>query len=122
MTLLGLSIVQQAGDSADTFWSANALISAVPGLSFSKRPLRWLSGTRRIRNACPAASQASLINPAKTRYGFASVLLSNGLFSYMVNGVTSPYWTNEFSTPIGTSVDALPSAATALGYLDSSLQ
>jgi hypothetical protein len=55
------------------------------------------------------------INPAQARYGFASALMDNGLFAYTVNGVVDPYWADEFSAPLGTAVDAPPTAATASG-------
>jgi hypothetical protein len=61
------------------------------------------------------ACGANGIDPAQARYGFASVLMDNGLFAYTVNGVTAPYWADEFSAPLGTPVDAPPTVATASG-------
>jgi hypothetical protein len=54
-------------------------------------------------------------NPAQARYGFASALLENGYFAYTVDGLTSPYWADEFSAPLGTPSEAPPTAPTSSG-------
>jgi hypothetical protein len=55
------------------------------------------------------------VQPANMRYGFASALLENGYYAYTVNGLTVPHWADEFSAPIGTALDAPPTAPTASG-------
>jgi len=52
---------------------------------------------------------------ALMRYGLASTLLENGYFAYTVNNVIAPPRFDEFDAPIGTPVEAPPTAAHASG-------
>jgi hypothetical protein len=54
-------------------------------------------------------------SPAFARYGFASALLEDGYFAYTVDGLTVPYWADEFSAPLGTPTEAPPTAAASNG-------
>jgi len=54
-------------------------------------------------------------DPHFARYGLASALMDNGYFAFTVNGVTAPPWFDEYSAPLGTAVDAPPTAPTASG-------
>jgi hypothetical protein len=49
------------------------------------------------------------------RYGLASALLENGYFAFTVNNVIAPPWFDEYDAPLGSAVDAPPTAPTASG-------
>ncbi len=54
-------------------------------------------------------------DPDLARYGLASALLHNGYFAYTVNGQAAPPWFDEYNAPIGTPVDAPPTAPHSSG-------
>jgi hypothetical protein len=54
-------------------------------------------------------------DPKTMRYGLASSLLHDGYFAYTVNGVAAPPWFDEYSAPIGTPLEAPPTAPQASG-------
>ncbi|MED5619600.1 putative glycoside hydrolase [Ideonella sp. BN130291] len=80
-----------------------------------KRYRAHIANTKAPHDVLFQACGISGANPAQARYGFASALLENGYFVYTVNGLTVPYWADEFSAPIGTPLDAPPTAPTSNG-------
>jgi hypothetical protein len=54
-------------------------------------------------------------DPALARYGIASALMDNGYFAFTADGTAVPPWFDEYGAPLGSAVDAPPTAATASG-------